>query len=108
VQDEVREEGAQKEHGHPVAVERGALGGGGDVVECDGGAEVADAVEEGARASAEEGEEFGGAGAADVGGSAREGKIYVVEFDVGGGLGETFDEGLHHEALAVNGRRELG
>ena len=105
VQDEPRKKRAAKQHHEEVAIERAAFSGRGNVVE--GHRPVAGAERERAEAGGEERGEFARAPAADVGEVTGEARVDVMEFELGRSDGQTGDEGLHHEALAVDGRRRV-
>lgn len=105
VEDERGEKRPAEQHHDEIAVERTALAGGGHVIK--GHRAVARAEREGAETRGEQGDEFRGTPAADVGGVAGKARVDVMQFQRRLGGGEVLDEGLHHEALAVDGRRRV-
>lgn len=103
VEDESRKKRTAEEHHDEVAIERATFRGSGNVVKRHRA--VTEAKGERANAGGEEGEEFAGTPAADVGRVAGEARIDVMKLKAGHGGGESVDEGLHHQALAVDGWR---
>ncbi len=105
VQDEARDDGADEAKDEDIAPQRDALAGRGDVIECIH-LVVAGQFDRGA-GGAPRGDKLHWLPAADVGRGGGQAQVDMKNFNIGGDLGESVDQRLHHDALAVVGRGNL-
>lgn len=104
VQHEAAEKRAAEEHHHPIAIERTALPGSGNIIQRV--AAVPKPLRDGAQCKRDHAKNLRATPPPDLGVIAREREVHVVQFE-SGCPGESVQHGLHHRTLAVKRRRSL-